>query len=427
MHITLPVIGTRGDIQPFIVLAKGLKASGYEVTLAAPKNYEAWILDSGLDFFPLMDDIQPLLKSNSGLRALESSRNLFATVSGLRDMFTPIVQEIAVNLWQATHHTDAIVADIWMSTLSMSVAEVRDIPLLQVCLQPLAETSEFPNLFFPTLPDWLPGAGLYNLSSYFLSKQILWLVCGKHINEFRQKFLGLSPIGSRQFIDRLHSVPRLNCFSSHVVPQPAEWPSNYHTSGFLTFEDDAWEPPQALVDFLADGPPPVYVGFGSMAGNDPEGAARTIVAALEQSGQRGILLTGWGGIKAIDVPDHILVINYASHHWLFPRMAAVVHHGGAGTTAAGLKAGVPTVVVPFFSDQFFWGDRVAKLGVGATSIPYRKLTSEKLAEAIIQVTSDEEIKANARQLGGLMRLENGLENAVELLSSYLKQSAVVAC
>lgn len=423
MHITLPVIGTRGDIQPIIVLANGLKQAGYEVTLAAPKNYENWIIESGIDFFPIMDDIQPLLKSNSGLRTLESSRNLFATVSGLRDMLTPLVQEIAVQLWQATHQTDAIIADIWMSTLAMSVAEVRDIPLLQIALQPLSDTAEFPNLFFPTLPEWMPGAGLYNLSSYFLTKQILWLVCGKHVNEFRQKFLALPPTNSRQFIRDLHNVPRLNCFSDHVVPQPNDWPTNYHTSGYLFFEDDNWQPPQDLLDFLAAGPPPVYVGFGSMAGNDPEGAAHTIIAALQKSGQRGLLLTGWGGIKAIDVPDTIHVINYASHHWLFPRMAAVVHHGGAGTTAAGLAAGVPTVIVPFFSDQFFWGERVAKLGVGTEPLPYRRLNSDHLAEAITTVTSNADIKANARQLGGLLRLEDGVHNAVQLISQYLNHDA----
>ncbi|MEJ2600165.1 MAG: glycosyltransferase, partial [Anaerolineales bacterium] len=171
--------------------------------------------------------------------------------------------------------------------------------------------------------------------------------------------------------------------------------------------------------FLDSGDPPVYVGFGSMAGSHPEKLATLVLKALAKSGQRGLLLTGWGGMQALSVPDSVFVVDSAPHGWLFPRMAAVVHHGGAGTTAEGLRAGVPTVILPFAVDQAFWGQRVKALGVGPEPIPFKKLTVDKLAHAIQEAVTQSEIKRRAASLGQAIRSEDGVGNAVRIIKQYL--------
>jgi sterol 3beta-glucosyltransferase len=206
-----------------------------------------------------------------------------------------------------------------------------------------------------------------------------------------------------------------------VVPPPPDWPAWLHVTGYWFLDaEPGWQPPAALVDFLQSGPPPVYIGFGSMAGRDPEQRAEIALKALERSGRRGILLEGWGGLQPGDLPDSVLAVDAVPHDWLFPQMAAVVHHGGAGTTAAGLRAGTPTVVVPFFGDQPFWGRRVAELGAGPAAIPQKQLTVERLAAAIRAATSDESMRTHAHQLSQRIRNEDGIAHAVELFHAQVE-------
>ena len=173
------------------------------------------------------------------------------------------------------------------------------------------------------------------------------------------------------------------------------------------------------MNFLEAREPPVYIGFGSMAGRHPERLATLVLEALAKSGQRGVLLTGWGGMRALSVPDSVFVVDSVPHSWLFPRMAAVVHHGGAGTTAEGLRAGVPSIILPFAVDQAFWGKRVQALGVGPESIPQKNLTADRLAHAIDAAVTRPAIKQRAADLGEAIRAEDGVGNAVSVVKQYL--------
>jgi sterol 3beta-glucosyltransferase len=204
------------------------------------------------------------------------------------------------------------------------------------------------------------------------------------------------------------------------MPGPSDWPDNVHITGYW-FLDDNSKPSQELVDFLDKGEPPVYIGFGSMSGRKPEKVSATVVEALEKAGVRGIIATGWGGLEADDLPDSILKIDQAPHEWLFPKVSAVVHHGGAGTTAAGLRAGRPTIICPFFGDQPFWGQRMVKLGVGSKPIPQRRLTADKLAAAIREVISNPDIRKAAATLGDTIRSENGVVKAVEIVEGLVSK------
>jgi sterol 3beta-glucosyltransferase len=187
---------------------------------------------------------------------------------------------------------------------------------------------------------------------------------------------------------------------------------------FLDHPPD-WQPPADLVDFLESGPPPIYVGFGSMPSRDPEKICRIVLHALRQSGQRGVIATGWEGLSQSDLPDEVFVIEAVPHDWLFPRMAAVVHHGGAGTTGAGLRAGVPNIVVPISNDQPFWARQVKALGAGPAPIPRKRLTADRLAHAISVAVTDESIRKRAAELGETIRAEDGVVNAVRIINQTL--------
>jgi sterol 3beta-glucosyltransferase len=219
-------------------------------------------------------------------------------------------------------------------------------------------------------------------------------------------------------------VPTLYGYSRHVLPRPADWPAEHQVTGywFLDAPDD-WTPPPDLAAFLAAGEPPVYIGFGSMGSRDPGATARLAVEALARAGRRGILAAGWGGLTATDLPATIFPLGAIPHAWLFPQMAAIVHHGGAGTTAAALRAGVPSLVVPFGLDQPFWGRRVAELGVGPSPIARGALTARGLANALRDTLADGAIRHRAAALGRAISAEEGIGTAVTLIERHAARTA----
>jgi sterol 3beta-glucosyltransferase len=232
---------------------------------------------------------------------------------------------------------------------------------------------------------------------------------------------GLQPmlLGGLSFL-RQREMSALYAFSRHLLPRPTDWGPNVHVTGhwFLN-EDPQWQPPANLQAFLADGPAPVYVGFGSMVGRDPVKLAQVVFEALERAGRRGIVLSGWGGLGRGEVPDHVLMVDDVPHAWLFPRMGAVVHHGGAGTTAAGVRAGVPSIVAPYFADQPFWASRVQALGVGPRPIPQTELTAVGLAAAMSLALEDGGMRERAAKLGELIRAEDGVQVACEVFERFV--------
>jgi sterol 3beta-glucosyltransferase len=178
-----------------------------------------------------------------------------------------------------------------------------------------------------------------------------------------------------------------------------------------------WQPSAELQAFLAAGSPPVYIGFGSMSNRNPQATTDLVLAALAPTRQRAILMSGWGGMQLTDTPDYIFPIDSIPHRWLFPRTAAVVHHGGVGTTAAGLSAGVPNIVVPFFGDQPFWGRTVQRLGAGPAPIAHKQLSVDNLAAALHSVISDEHMQAQAAHIGQQIQAEDGVRTAVRLIET----------
>ncbi len=405
MHITILALGSRGDIQPYATLGKGLQSAGHQVCFVTAENFEPMINSHGLGFHSIPGDAQAIVHdAGASMPALiRAFRRLSKGLIRDLDHLTPVLRE-----------TDVILNQLPGGLYGYDLAEKFGVPLILVAVIPLTRTGSFPMIGWPTLFGSMPG---YNRLSYWIAEQIVWQMFRAMINHWRQKALGLPKLPVGGYFNDLYQrgVPVVNGFSTHVVPRPPDWGENIHVTGYWFTEDESWQPPDELRRFIEDGPPPVFIGFGSMPVSQPRQTTDMILKALEQSGQRAVLHAGWGGLGDCPLPDHVYRIQYASYGWLFPRMSAVVHHGGSGTTAFGLRAGVPSLVVPFLFDQFYWGKRIAALGVGPAPIPYRRLSAAKLAEAITFAVSDPHVRQRATELGQKIRAEDGVTRAVEIV------------
>lgn len=424
MHVLMLTLGTRGDVQPFVALGIALQAAGHDVTVCAPTTFEEFVTTHGLGYQFMNDEIVQMIDTDVGRAAIEDSDSIIGWLKTARDLMgqvKPMMRRMFDECWAAA---DATIPDVIVyhpkAIAGYHIAERLQIPGMLAAPLPIGvPTTEYPAVILPNLPL----GGWYNKLTHHLVDWLTGLQYGGLINDWRRDSLGL-PARSR-FAGELkrsdgRPVPVLHAYSRHVLPPPPDWPDSAHVTGYWFLDRvDTWEPPADLVDFLAAGPPPVYVGFGSIAGRDPAGITRSVINALDQSDRRGIIATGWGGLQTEDLPDGIFSLDEAPHDWLFPRMAAVVHHGGAGTTAAGLRAGVPTVICPFFGDQPFWGRRVAELGVGAQPIPQKQLTADNLAEAIRYVTTDKQVRRRATELGVKIRAERGVQTAIDIIKNYV--------
>jgi sterol 3beta-glucosyltransferase len=295
------------------------------------------------------------------------------------------------------------------------IAEKLGVPAFAAFPTPLyTPTREFPSPFFP-----VDSLGPFNKASHQLLAKIGPAMYGGAIRDWRREVLGLPPARGPVRV-RGRAVPTLYSYSEAVVPRPADWDANTIVTGYWFLDaPSGWAPPSDLVKFLADGPPPVYIGFGSMFMAGGAQATEAALQALALSGRRGVLATGWGGLAAETNSKEVFFLDSVPHDWLFPQVAAVVHHGGAGTTAAGLRAGRPTVICPLVGDQPFWGRRVASLGVGPAPLPKFKWTAERLAAAISVATNDQRIGQAAAALGDHLRVEDGVGCAVAYINAHL--------
>jgi len=421
MKIVIFTIGTRGDVQPFLALAVGLQQAGHSVTLVAPYNFADWIRSQGVSVHPVSYNAQEF-EQRPEVRAVIKSGNFVRAYRIMRQFMATSVSEALNEFWQAAQEADFVV----QTPSGLGVVEVanqRGIPMAFAYLQPFAPTRAFPSFFGSALSLLrLPLGGGYNYLTHQLTERLVWLVYGDSLNKWRAARWGLSPW--RSLSEMRHArcsfnTPWLFGYSPSILPKPADWDATYHVTGYWFLDSRSnWQPPTDLLRFLESGPPPIYVGFGSMSDDNPEHLTRLTLRALELTGQRGVLVTGWGGVKELTPSANVFYLDQAPHDWLFPRMAAVVHHGGAGTTGAGLRAGVPSIITPFAVDQYAWADLVVKSGLGPHAGAAKKLTAEKLARAIDIVVNDAPVRARAVALGEKIRAENGIARAIEVIERH---------
>jgi sterol 3beta-glucosyltransferase len=416
MNISIVAGGTRGDVQPYIALGKGLKDAGYIVRILTTDDFEQLAVDAGLEFSSTGGSLEALLQSDEWRKTTEGG-NFIKILSRMMAESKKRAHDQAATMPALLDGTDLLVAGMGGLGGAFSIADKLNIPVVQAYVFPITPTSAFPGPLTPALPV----GGPFNRLSFIAMRQMLWqtirvgdVATRKTLGMARASFFG--PF--RSFHQK--QVPILYGYSKYVLPRPSDWDDLNHVTGYWFLDPPAtWTPPDDLVAFLQAGPPPVYIGFGSMGNRSPEATTQLALKALALSGQRGVLASGWGGLSSADLPKTVHMIKSIPHSWLFPQMAAVVHHGGAGTTAAGLRAGIPSIIVPFFGDQPFWGQRVAQLGVGPTPIPKKRLTAEKLAEAITQTVANTTMRQRAADLGAKIRSEDGLAPVVTIIQQAI--------
>jgi UDP:flavonoid glycosyltransferase YjiC (YdhE family) len=380
----------------------------------------------GLDFYPIRGDAQALMGSPAGLSLAESGSNVYRTLKAILGSFGALAEGYAQDLSsKILRQTDVIINQLPGSLFGFDLAEATGAEYYQAAVMPLTRTNAFPLSLFPRFSL----GRMYNHFTYRLAEQMAWQPFRRLVNRWRREAFGLpdAPFWGHYGYINSQTVPGLNGFSPHVVPPPSDWGDHIHTTGYWFSDPDPsdWHPSDELSSFIDAGPPPVFIGFGSIMLRDPEGVTALLLEALRMSGQRGVLSAGWGGIGFSGEQKDIFKIEYVPYNWLFPRMAAVVHHGGSGTTAAGLRAGVPTIILPFVMDQFYWGQRVYELGVGPQPIPYRKLSAVRLAQAITSAVNDSNIRNKAFELGVQIRSENGVGQAVEIITRQPNTNGVL--
>lgn len=418
MLITLLAAGTRGDTQPYIALGLALQQAGYKVRIAASETFEDFVHSFGLEFYPLLGDVSKIA-DDENLRLAMSADNPLKVMMSFNTMknYAYAMQQ---GFYAACQGADAIIYHPG-AAIGHFVAQALDIPSILATPFPMTPTKDYPALIFYDSVRW---GKTFNLLTHMIFQQVMWQTSKAPIKQFWKNKFGNVP---HNFANPFAQQPDKNdltlvACSNYVFHQPQDCSKEVHHTGYWFLDEDNWSPSDQLQEFLQAGTPPVYVGFGSLGSR--ERATQTtelVLAALERSGQRGVLATGWGGLtKVKEIPENIFIVESIPHAWLFPKMSAIVHHGGAGTTAAALRAGVPSVIIPHANDQFAWGKRVEELGVGAKPIPRKQLTVEKLATAITAALN-EEVKAKAIALGKKIQLENGTKVATKLIIDYLEQ------
>ncbi len=421
MKILILTVGTRGDVQPYLALGKGLKADGHAVTICTCVSFESFVEEHGLNYAHMNDDLIEFIHSDDGKMAMERSGNLWEMLLTARRLLPKMggLQRRQIDdMWSSVQRVAPDLILFHPKALAASdFAERLGVPcILAFYLPMLVSTGEFPAMGFANL-----GIGKWwnRLTYSFLSKATTWATA-KCVNRWRLAN-GLPKRRGRFLEVDGNPIPALHAYSPAVIPQPADWPKIAKVTGYWFLDHvDEWEPSSELQEFLSAGEPPIYIGFGSIFGRDPDRLTGMVLDAIERTKLRAILCSGWGGLKTSSrsLPSNVLGIDKAPHDWLFPKTAAVVHHGGCGTTSAGLRAGRPTLICPFFGDQPFWGAKLKELGVGPAPIPQRKITVENLADALVQVATNKNYREAANTLGEQIRSENGVEQAVKWINIW---------
>ncbi|HEU4327053.1 MAG TPA: glycosyltransferase [Roseiflexaceae bacterium] len=414
MRITIIAIGSRGDIQPYVALGAELRRRGHAVRTPVPPVFRPLIEGAGLEFEPVnRADPQAMLRRPEIQAAMRQRGQLRGALALLRNT-APMLQTILADYWRTTDGADLVVAPS-LPFSAVDCAEARGVRCVHATLHALQPTRTFPNAFLAPYGPQLHHP--LNRTTHHTIRLLMARLFGGELDRWRRG-LGLPPLRGRYFawLDRLR-LTTLYGLSGTVLPRPDDWPAWHHITGYWFLDEPAWQPPADLLRFLADGPPPVAIGFGSMDDRDPERVTRAALGALEQSGQRGVLLSGWGGLGSLPLPPNVFRIEAAPHSWLFPRMAALVHHGGAGTTAAGLRAGVPAVITPVAVDQPFWAERVAQLGAGVRGQPFLQIDATTLGAQIARAAGSPTMRQRAATLADAIRAERGVERAADLIEA----------
>lgn len=425
LRITCLTIGSRGDVQPYIALCKGLLAEGHRPKIATHREFEPWVRKHGIDFAPVEGDPAELMRI-----CVENGMFTYSFLKEASQKFRGWIDQLLSSAWASCQDTDVLIESP-SAMAGIHIAEALRIPYLRAFTMPWTRTRAYPHAF--AVPEHKMG-GAYNYLTYVMFDNVFWKAIAGQINRWRKKELGLKATNLNKM--QQNQVPFLYNYSPTVVPPPLDYPDFIHITGYWFLREASdWTPPPGLLNFIqrarTDGKKIVYIGFGSIVVSDPTALTETVVQSVLKADVRCILSKGWSdrlgdpssAKSEIPLPPEIFQIQSAPHDWLFRQVDAAAHHGGAGTTGASLQAGIPTIIKPFFGDQFFFGSRVEDLGVG---ICMKKLNVTVFSRALWEATCSERIITKARQLGEQIRREDGIANAIQAIYRDLEYAQTLS-
>lgn len=411
MRVLIATAGSMGDVAPYTGVGARLRDAGHRVTIAAHESFAGLIADAGLELLALPGDVRAIQASRGGRAMHRHGTGLRGQLDLARLARRQVGQLADGMLAVAAHGADVLLLATTTAPLGYQVAEALGVPSAGLFLQPVEPTGDFPPVTTGTRTFGRAG----NRAAGALTRTVARQVYDRPARRLRER-LGLPPV-ALEAVDRRQRAqhwPALHGYSPAVVPRPADWRPGLDVVGYWWPARPAgWRPAPELEEFLAAGPAPVFVGFGSMAGGYGRQRSELVAEALRRAGVRGVVQAGWAGLSAYG-PD-VLTIGPVPHDWLFPRMAAVVHHSGAGTAAAGLRAGVPAVPVPMIADQSFWAARLVRLGAAPVAIPARRLTARRLAAAIAAAVGAPRYRQRAGRIAARLAAEDGAGAVVTLV------------
>ncbi|MCM2294171.1 glycosyltransferase [Allorhizobium sp. BGMRC 0089] len=412
MQIVIFTIGTEGDVRPLVSLGCGLKQAGHQVRIASDPGCAGLIEQAGLEFAPLSGDFIGWMRADQALQ--KQGLAVFSMVRAFQQRLRDLAQTWPEQGRRAAEGADLLIGNGMVFLLAEALAETLGLPVVETQVVPTLPSHNPPLMPMPTWMYGLPPAANYLLGH--MVRRMVWHVFRPAYNDVVRPTLGLAPYSRRGPNSATSPHLKLFGYSPTLVEPGRNWPKTVHVTGPWTLEEaESWQPPVRLQRFLEAGPPPVYVGFGSMFNHDAEAFTATVIKAVRQAGKRLVLARGWGGLAAdFADDDQVIAIERAPHDWLFPRMALAVHHGGAGTTIAACRAAIPSVVLPVFGDQLFWALRLQKLGVAPSPIARETLTSDMLSAAI-RMADSLPMRQRAEQLGKTLNAERGVETAIAIL------------
>lgn len=414
--VVIFTIGTQGDVRPCVALGQGLQRAGYPVRIASSGNFARMVREAGLEFHPLTADFQAMLESDRSIA--DHGLNLREIARIFRERYTRWAGSWVKEGLAASEGAGLLIGVSNSILLAKALSEARSIPFAIARLQPMTLSGILPPVMFGISRRSVPAA--VSRGAFYLIFKMLWDVMRPAINDIVRPQLGLRPYPwYGPYFRVLQRAKAINGFSRHVLPRPADWPDNSQVTGYWFLDQPQWTPPEALSRFLAAGPRPVYIGFGSMVSSNAKAFTQTVLDGVKKSGLRAVLATGWGALDGEDGPQdgQIFFLRHAPHDSLFPLMSATVHHGGAGTTAAAARAGIPSVVVPFFGDQPFWAHCLNLRGAAPPALERKTLTADVLASALLETQQPAMIQA-AEALGRAIRAEDGISEAVRWLQAW---------
>jgi len=401
-------IGSVGDVKPYVLLGKELQKQGNDVAFCAFAEFESYVLKNGLRFYPLSGDAHAFIRN-----VMKPGTKGVTYIKQVLDIFREIIDPFLNDLQTACADADVIVAT-YFGNVIQSIAAQRNVPFIKTHYFPMD-----PNALTPiSSAPGLRAGKAWNLTSYRLAYLLVSAVEQHYLAGWRRE-QGMPPRRLESGpCNRIagHRVPVLYAMSPLLMPRPADWDSHIHMTGFWLDEGESdYRPSPELEAFLTAKPAPVYIGFGSMTGGDMGKTLSIVLEAVRRSGVRAVIASGWGGAEPPESENVFVIRGYVPHDWLFQHVSAVVHHGGAGTTAAGLCAGRPTLIIPFGGDQPFWALRVRMQGLGPRPIRREKLTPAKLARALTNLTTVQSYRTAAEALGLRLRRENGIQTAADII------------